>query len=40
MRFAFFDGEERGLLGSRAYAASVARTADLTGVDTPLALPA
>lgn len=32
VRFAFFDGEERGLLGSRAYAASVARTADLTGV--------
>jgi len=32
IRFAFFDGEERGLLGSRAYAASPSRTGDLHAV--------
>jgi len=32
IRFAFFDGEERGLLGSRAYAASQTRTHDLAAV--------
>lgn len=32
IRFAFFDGEERGLLGSRAYAASPTRISDLHGV--------